>query len=222
VSLTYAIPDIHGRYDLLKRALAGIDAHCRVEGCTIVTLGDYVDRGPDSAQVMEWLINPNLARFCLRPLKGNHEAMMWEACSGFAEPSWWLRNGGDQTLRSYGAVDGDDIRVVPKRHLDWIVGLGLMHVDRHRVFVHAAVDPTLPLDQQSENTLLWKRYRPGANLGHGARHVVHGHHATVAAPLAQSRRTNLDGLAWQTGRLVVGVFEDKRPGGAIDYLEIMN
>ena len=106
-------------------------------------------------------------------------------------------------------------------HLNWIANLTPMYVDQHRVFVHAGVDPEIPLDQQSERTLLWKRYHKGLDLGHGHRHVVHGHHANPKAPIVTKGKTNLDGLAWKTGRLVVGVFEDDRPGGASEFLEII-
>ena len=95
-----------------------------------------------------------------------------------------------------------------------------MHVDEHRIFVHAAVDPRISLDRQIEQTLLWKRYPDGFELGHGNRHVVHGHHANPKAPIVSRGKTNLDGLAWRTGRLVVGVFDDSRPGGATEFLEI--
>jgi serine/threonine protein phosphatase 1 len=95
-----------------------------------------------------------------------------------------------------------------------------MLVDQHRVFVHAAVDPTISFDRQSEQTLLWKRYPEGDERGHGRRHVVHGHHANPEAPIVTKGRTNLDGLAWKTGRLVIGVFKDDQPGGASEFLEI--
>ena len=96
-----------------------------------------------------------------------------------------------------------------------------MHVDGHRVFVHAGVDPDISLDQQSERTLLWKRYPEGYTLGCGTRHVVHGHHANPRAPIVTKGKTNLDGLAWKTGRLVVGVFDDERAGGAVEFLEVI-
>jgi serine/threonine protein phosphatase 1 len=89
------------------------------------------------------------------------------------------------------------------------------------VFVHAAVDPKSRLDKQSEGTVLWKRYPEGYDLGYGDRHVVHGHHADPKAPIVTGGKTNLDGLAWKTGRLVIGVFEDDRPGGASEFLEIV-
>jgi serine/threonine protein phosphatase 1 len=223
MSLTYAIPDIHGRLDLLESAIAKIIEHSAGERSTIVTLGDYVDRGPSSHQVIERLMGWQPEKLAVVYLKGNHEAMMWETCNKLAELSWWLKNGGDRTLASYGqpSSENPDPRIVPQAHLQWIAGLALMHVDQHRVFVHAAVDPKVPLDRQSEQTLLWKRYSEDFDLGHGRRHVVHGHHANPKAPIVTGGKTNLDGLAWKTGRLVVGVFEESRPGGASEFLEIV-
>jgi serine/threonine protein phosphatase 1 len=219
MSLTYTIPDLHGRLDLLNSALEKIAAHSGGKRATVVTLGDYVDRGPESRGVVEKLMRWKSDSLRLVALKGNHEAMMWEVCNNLADMNWWIENGGDRTLASYGS--DLDPRSVPPAHLDWIAHLSLMYVDEHRVFVHAAVDPTIPLDQQSEQTLLWKRYPEGYKLGHGRRHVVHGHHASQKAPIVTKGKTNLDGLAWKTGRLVIGVFEDERPGGAVEFLEIM-
>ena len=190
---------------------------------TVVTLGDYVDRGPSSCRVIERLMAWRPDRLKVVNLKGNHEAMMWEVCNNLAELSWWVANGGDQTLASYGQSSNEGLnpRIVPQAHLQWIAKLALMHVDRHRVFVHAAVDPKMPLDQQNELTLLWKRYHEGFALGHGNRHVVHGHDADPKAPIVTKGKTNLDGLAWKTGRLVIGVFDDDRPGGASEFFEII-
>lgn len=223
MSLTYAIPDLHGRLDLLESAIAKIVEHSAGERSTIVTLGDYVDRGPSSRQIIEHLMGWRTDKQTLVNLKGNHEAMMWEVCNNLADLDWWIKNGGDQTLASYGqpANEDPDPRIVPRAHLDWIAKLALMHVDEHRVFVHAAVDPKVALDQQNEQTLLWKRYPEGFRLGHGHRHVVHGHHANPEAPIITRGKTNLDGLAWKTGRLVIGVFEDDRLGGASEFLEIL-
>ena len=223
MSLTYAIPDIHGRIDLLELAIDKIVEHSAEERATIVTLGDYVDHGPSSRQVIERLRAWRSDKLTVVNLKGNHEEMLWEACNNPAKLSWWIMNGGDQTLASYGqsAQEKFDPRIVPPAHLEWLAALALMHVDQHRVFVHSAVDPKIPLDQQSEQTLLWKLYPKGFNLGHVNRHVVHGHDANPKAPIVTGGKTNLDGMAWRTGRLVIGIFEDKRPGGASEYLEIV-
>ncbi|WP_315704737.1 MULTISPECIES: metallophosphoesterase [unclassified Bradyrhizobium] len=221
MGLTYAIPDIHGRADLLRLAMETIAGHAGATPATVVTLGDYVDRGPQSREVVELLMSWQSATMRLVSLKGNHEAMMWEACSGLCEWDWWIENGGSDTLASFGEGLGRfEMRDVAVSHLQWISKLPLVHADRHRVFVHAGVDPAVPLRAQSERTLLWKRYSERADIGHGRRHVVHGHHADVRAPLAGRYRTNLDGMAWKTGRLIVGVFDDDRPGNALEYLEI--
>ncbi|MGZ3328448.1 MAG: metallophosphoesterase, partial [Xanthobacteraceae bacterium] len=92
--------------------------------------------------------------------------------------------------------------------------LPTIHVDEHRVFVHAGVDPTKPLDEQTDEFMLWHRYPEGADIGHGERHVIHGHTPNPEGPEMLSRRTNLDTLAWKTGRLVIAVFDDHTPGPA--------
>jgi serine/threonine protein phosphatase 1 len=223
MSLTYAIPDLHGRIDLLQSAITKIAEHSAGKQSTVVTLGDYVDRGPSSRQVINRLISWKSDHLRIVNLKGNHEAMMWEVCNNLSDLSWWIRNGGDRTLASYGqnSRETSDLAMVSPEHLNWIANLNVMYVDQHRVFVHAGVDPEISLPQQSERTLLWKRYSQGVGLGHGHRHVIHGHHADPNAPIVTKGRTNLDGLAWKTGRLVIGVFEDDRPGGASEFLEIV-
>ncbi len=222
MSRTYAVPDLHGRYDLLNAAIEKILDHSRGDAAKMVTLGDYVDRGLHSRQVMERLVNWSSAELPLVALKGNHEAMMWECCRNFSEIDWWLRNGGDQTLSSYeqSAVNSLAVSAVPPAHLDWIAKLPSIYVDQHRIYVHAGVDPTLPLNQQSDQILLWKRYPEGFRKGFGKRHVVHGHDAKPHGPVLTKGRTNLDTLAWKTGRLVIGVFDDGISGGAIEILEI--
>jgi serine/threonine protein phosphatase 1 len=98
MSITYTIPDIHGRLDLLDAAIDRIVEHSARNPATVVTLGDYVDRGPCSRQVIERLTGWSSEKLKLVPLKGNHEAMMWEVCNNLAELDWWIENGGDGTL----------------------------------------------------------------------------------------------------------------------------
>ena len=84
-------------------------------------------------------------------LKGNHEDIMWQTCRRkVPDCGWWLDNGGGATLISYGQNEGDhaDVTVVLDEHLKWIERLPLMHVDKHRIFVHAGVNPNYPLDEQ--------------------------------------------------------------------------
>jgi serine/threonine protein phosphatase 1 len=214
MSLTYVIPDIHGRHDLLSEALAEITA--RGETSVIVTLGDYVDKGPQSKQVVDRLLSGAAEGWSLVALKGNHDAMMVEALRDPSRMPAWIAKGGDAALASYGG----DPAAVPEVHIAWLDRLRLMHVDAHRIYVHAGVDPEIALDQQSEATLLWKRYPKGFPGGFGDLHVVHGHDNFPEGPLLYQNRTNLDTLAWRTGRLTIGVFDDDRPGGPVDFIVI--
>jgi serine/threonine protein phosphatase 1 len=123
MSRTYAVPDLHGRYDLLDAAIGTILDHARGEAAKMVTLGDYIDRGPHSCQVMERLVTWSIQTLPLVALKGNHEAMMWQCCRNLSETDWWLKNGGDQTLASYAQHGRLDVSAIPAMHLDWIAKL---------------------------------------------------------------------------------------------------
>src|SRR6202012_4246799 len=188
MSLTYVIPDLHGRSDLLRDGLPLIAAHARGGFGSLIALGDYVDKGPDSKAVIELLRGDPLPGWPFIALKGNHDVMMAEALRDPQKMQGWLERGGDPTLASYGG----DPSAVPSDDIEWLDGLALVHVDRHRIYVHAGLDRDLPLDRQSERTLLWKRYPGGDASGFGGRHVVHGHDSIVDGPKLYEGRTNLD------------------------------
>jgi serine/threonine protein phosphatase 1 len=214
MGFTYVIPDLHGRHDLLTAGIAEISAHSKGGAAAIVTIGDYVDKGPQSKQVIDRLRAGFAANWSFVALKGNHDALMADALRDGSKMAAWMAKGGGAALSSYGG----DISLVPKTHLAWLDGLRLVHVDAHRVYVHAGVDPAIPLDSQSQATLLTKRYPKGFSGGFGERHVVHGHDNCPDGPLLYAGRTNLDTLAWRTGRLTIGVFDNDRPGGPIDFI----
>jgi serine/threonine protein phosphatase 1 len=216
MSFTYVIGDIHGLDDLLGAALGEINARARGAAAVIIALGDYVDKGPQSRQVIERLLPGIGGGWKFIALKGNHDAMMVEAVRDPSKLAAWLEKGGDAALASYGG----DPAAVPQAHIGWLDRLPLTHVDAHRLYVHAGVEPGVPLDRQSETTLLWKRYPKGNPDGFGERHVVHGHDNDPEGPLLYPGRTNLDTAAWRTGRLTVGVFDDDRPGGPVDLIEV--
>lgn len=222
---TYAIADLHGRFDLLLGAYGAIIEDAGENSmATIIHLGDYVDRGPQSREIMESLMDernvpPMMQRIVL---KGNHEDIMVQCLRGKAQMSWWFANGGAHTMISYGQTIGAiaDPSVVPEAHLEWIDKLPMIFVDQLRIFVHAAVDPTKPLGEQTESTLLWQLYPDGFAGGYGNLHVVHGHHQFADGPKVFDGRTDLDTFAWKTGRLVVGVFDSDQPGGAVKFLDV--
>ena len=213
MSKTYVIADLHGRFDLLVMALAKIANHAELPA-TLITLGDYVDRGPDSRKIIERLMRGlGHEGWRLICLKGNHEDIMCQTCRRRVPDSgWWLTNGGGATLISYGQNEGDqaDVTVVPDEHLKWIERLPLMHVDEHRIFVHAGVNPNYSLDEQDPQDVIWKIYDDRDEGAHGQRHIVHGHHQHTHGPILKKNRTNLDTFAWYTGRLAIACSMTKR------------
>lgn len=226
VSKTYAIADLHGRHDLL---IAAINAVADIDQgpLTFITLGDYIDRGPESRQVIETLMalrDDPPGDWKVVCLMGNHEDIMIQTLTAPLKFDWWRSNGGGATLISYGhAASGIfDPTVVPVEHVAWVMKLPLLYVDEHRVFVHAWVDSSVPLDKQKPDKMMWELYPPNARYGHRltGRHVVHGHHQFADGPKLYRGRTDLDVFAWSTGRLVIGVFDDEAPGGPVDLIEV--
>jgi serine/threonine protein phosphatase 1 len=225
---TYVIADLHGRFDLLEMALEAIEKHawaCEVPP-KIITLGDYIDRGPQSRQIIERLMADQQdsagAMICL---KGNHEDIMWQTCRKLPHTDWWISNGGGATLISYGhpTTGCVDIKCIPDDHLHWAWSLPFYYEDTHRFYVHAGIRRDWPFAKQmegSEPSMLWFLYADNDDFGCNGKHVVHGHHQHANGPLLKKHRTDLDTFAWYTGRLVVGVFDDNIPGGPVDLIEI--
>lgn len=233
----YAIADLHGRFDLLEKAHNLIlDTHTSDEPYHIITMGDYIDRGPDSRLIIEYLMNESSGNTFIS-LKGNHEDMMVQTIRKPLDPDWWLGNGGNTTMKSYGSEVkvspyygippvGWDPHVVYPSHVDWIANLPYYYETEKHVFVHAGIpDDKLPLDKQDKEKLIWMLYNPTDMGGYQGKHVVHGHHQFADGPhewadRKRGGRTDLDTFAWKTGRLVVGVFDDTQ-GKALRYLEVL-
>jgi serine/threonine protein phosphatase 1 len=223
---TYAIADLHGRFDLLCRALDLIEDDAGEDGGTLVILGDFIDRGPQSRNIIDLLMaGPQRTNWRWVILQGNHEAMM---LATLEQPArllrWWVGNGGGQTLQSYGYAHGDALHPlkIPDDHLAWVADLPVYHEDAHRIFVHAGVPFDQQLGEAKAQTLQWMLY-PGdvdhddaevhADERHvSGKHIVHGHHQSETHPLLKPHRTNLDSFAWHSGRLAIGVFDDSRAG----------
>jgi serine/threonine protein phosphatase 1 len=145
-----AISDIHGCLAALRAMLKAIDPQ---PDDTIVALGDYVDRGPDSREVIEELIGLR-PRCRLIPLSGNHDEMFLEICAGQTELfDDWLVFGGDTTLASY---DGRVPESVPREHLDFLEECRLFYESDQHLFVHGSYFSHLPLQEQPMHVLRWE------------------------------------------------------------------
>lgn len=217
----YAIGDIHGCDDLLGDLLGRIRADAAgapQRRKLLLFLGDYVDRGPDSAAVVERLSHGSPAGFDAVFLMGNHEDLMLRFLADPAEGRSWLRNGGRETAASYGVSTAgighggaselgkldtmrDALEVsLPPSHRAFLESLLPVHREGGYLFAHAGIRPGVPLAKQNVEDLLWIR-EPFLSSpdDHGAV-VVHGH-TPVDAVEMRPNRINVDTGAVWSGRL---------------------
>jgi serine/threonine protein phosphatase 1 len=213
----YAIGDIHGRSDLLKEAFTLIDADSARNPASRpieVFLGDYIDRGPQSAQTLDLLIGRSVGRETVF-LKGNHEAFLLEVLRNPTKVEDWRQFGGLQTLMSYGiqptlspdtAEQTDLIRALieamPDRHLKFLQNLKPSFLCGDFFFVHAGVRPGIPLKEQQETDLLWIRNEFLDSEENFGKYIVHGH-TPVPEPDIRPNRINIDTGAYATGNLTL-------------------
>lgn len=217
----YAIGDIHGRLDLLRelRARIASDAAGYDGAPTVVYLGDYIDRGPASREVVDELLDAPLPGFASVHLLGNHEQTLLDFLQYPQQAAGWLAWGGRETLLSYGLplprdfqrVDVEQVRDafqsrVPERHLAFFRGMPLTHVDGDYLFVHAGIRPGVPLQEQSDSDLLWIRREFTACAEAHSHVVVHGHSISEAVEMLPNR-IGIDTGAFYTGVLTCLVLE---------------
>jgi serine/threonine protein phosphatase 1 len=211
----YAIGDVHGRADLLSTLFAAIDADLVAHPAprTLhVFLGDYIDRGPDSRQVIDLVIARGRGHETVL-LKGNHEtypALFLNDPSVLGE---WRLLGGIETLMSYGlkpsrGADGQEQRTLAKRfatalpsgHARFLSELKTSFCCGDFFFVHAGVKPGVPLERQREEDMLWIREDFLLHEEDFGKLIVHGH-TPVRDPDFRDNRINIDTGAYATGKL---------------------
>jgi len=218
----YAIGDVHGCSSLLERLLALIEAHVTAfpsRRPILVFLGDYIDRGPASREVIDQLIFLRKHREVIF-LRGNHERYLIEFLKNPAILPKWFQYGGLDTLRSYGITPANhfdskeqeflattlSLALSKHGHLEFFEQLESSFVCEDVFFVHAGVRPGVPLDQQREEDLLWIRDDFLHYQGCLGKIVVHGH-TPVPHPEVCSNRINIDTGAYATGRLTCLILE---------------
>jgi serine/threonine protein phosphatase 1 len=222
--LTYAVGDVHGRLDLLKTLLEEIEADAfrfriRDSRPRLIFLGDYIDRGHESAGVLDLLSSDRLSGFETYFLKGNHEDVLLQFLADPAKGDDWKRIGGLETMLSYGvtpprsrgdiegwtAAQQQLIAKMPEIHRAFLGDLVLAFEDDRRLFVHAGVRPGRSIDDQTEMDLLWIR---DSFLSHPAPYhktVVHGHTPRLN-PHLDKWRVGIDTGAYVTGVLTAARF----------------
>jgi serine/threonine protein phosphatase 1 len=205
---TFAIGDVHGCLEALLRLIAHCEHFSGAQDAQFLFIGDYIDRGPQSKDVVDILMTRQAST--ARPfvcLRGNHEDMLLRAADTHRSDRdlmmWW-GNGGERTLESYGVDDPSDLPAD-----SWMRSLPLQTSDQHRLFVHAGIRPGIALSSQLKEDLLWIR-EPflSSEEDHGPL-VVHGHTPTRnREPDLRLNRLNIDTGACFGGPLTAAVFSD--------------
>ena len=214
----YAIGDVHGcsdRLSVLHAHIAADLASRPVARATVIHLGDYIDRGPDSAGVIALaqagpavpagVQQPRLIHLC-----GNHETLMLEALEGDQTArATWLMNGGRATLASWDVSDlagGTWHQTIPAADIAFLRGLALSYRVGGYLFVHAGIHPARDLNEQGADILLWIREPFLSFDGPLPAVVVHGH-TIVRSPVVRSNRIGIDTGAVKGGTLTCLVLE---------------
>lgn len=211
------IGDIHGRLDLLNALLDRVGRETR-----LVLVGDYLDRGPHSAQVIERLIGLK-AQGRATCLLGNHETMFLGFVEAPERGGGWLRAGGTETLASYGVEGVGEwadlearraahealLKALPLEHLAFLFSLKPGFLSGNVLVSHAGADPLTPADRQSWEALVWGSPDFGRIPRQDGLWVAHGHRIT-REPVAAQGRISVDTGAWWSGQLTAAMIEPGR------------
>jgi serine/threonine protein phosphatase 1 len=226
----YGVGDIHGMDRLLSRLLPAIedDADAHGASATVVFLGDAVNRGPDTRQVLDRLIaGPTRAGDKWIVLRGNHEQIMLKALlkNDMAAFQRWLKIGGGKTISSYGGNGRHDTpekvaELIDPAHLEFLAALPLFHVEDDLLFVHAGVDPGVPLKRQTPATLLNIRGRFLKKPHRLPFTVIHGHTPTSGKPMLGPGRVGIDTGAYVTGILTAIAIDGPAHGRSCRFLSV--
>lgn len=221
----YAIGDIHGRFDLMAemhaRILGEIERD-RPNDWRIIYLGDYIDRGGQEAQVLDFLARTTAEESRVQALAGNHDQGLLDFLAGKTLDNLFVNNGGDTTAASYGVSLQPDappdemrqtrdslLKAIPQAHIAFMRDLPLSFTYGDYFFCHAGIRPELPLDRQVPHDLMWIRQEFQNHLGLFPKVIIHGHTPVRRADI-HANRVNLDTGAWKSGLLSAMMFEGKR------------
>jgi serine/threonine protein phosphatase 1 len=173
----FAVGDIHGCYDKLVAMMNTLPWR-KDEGDLLLFIGDYIDRGPKSREVVDYLVRLRQAGGDFVFLKGNHEKMLLDYYIQQKDQMLYVANGGAETIASY--VEGGIGRkafVLPEDHLEFFLSLTLYHETSDYIFVHAGLRDGVPLTEQSEEDLLWIREEFIYSAYDWNKRVIFGHTA---------------------------------------------
>ena len=189
MSKIYAIGDIHGSFDRLQELMQKIPIDFARD--TLVFIGDYIDRGPASVEVVDYLIDLNKRVPGIIFLKGNHEDMLEKYLEG-TDRFTYLLNGGQNTLDSYLSKNRQsELYPIPPDHMSFFKSLRLYYETEAYIFVHAGLRPKVPLASQETEDLLWIRDKFIYSKYNFGKTVIFGH-TPLEKPLVESNKIGID------------------------------
>lgn len=217
--MIFAVGDIHGMYELLIKLHQKIMDHSAQydEPHTVIFLGDYIDRGKQSKEVLDFLMTEPFTGFEHIYLKGNHEEMIMQTTTGYYnDVNHFLDNGGKNTCESFKISSNrlyDDIdwwKRTLAPYATWLNKLKLYHKIPGYLFVHAGIHPDFyqDIEQQRQEWLIWIRNKFLVDERDYGYRVIHGHTPTSGEPEVKHNRINIDTNAWATGILTAVVIGD--------------
>ena len=185
----FAIGDIHGSFDRLQALMQKIPID--FAGDTLVFIGDYIDRGPSSVEVVDFLIDLKKRVPGIIFLKGNHEDMLEKYLEG-TDRFTYLLNGGQNTLDSYLSKNlQSELYPIPPDHISFFKSLRLYYETEAYIFVHAGLRPKVPLASQESEDLLWIRDKFIYSKYDFGKTVIFGH-TPLEKPLVESNKIGID------------------------------
>jgi len=194
----FAIGDIHGSHTALKTLLDKLTSKGKEH--TYIFLGDYVNKGSDSKEVIDYLIRFKENHHCVF-LKGNHDILMLNARKGKSEFKDWVQQGGDKTLKSYQAELKNWEKEIPKNHWQFLEDTLPYFKWKDNIFVHAGLDVDKSLKKQSDQVLFWNKNIKPARYKKNKR-VFCGHTLQKSGKIKNFKHTILlDTFAWGGGWL---------------------
>lgn len=204
--MIFAVSDVHGHFDELIGLFDTLynDAGLDNDRDTVVFLGDLVDGGPKTKQVLDWCMEKDKRDNWIF-LKGNHEDMLLDAVMKNTRFELWFYQGGQKTLESFlphmtspWAVQPADY--ITKEYLAWLYARPLMYIDDEHIFVHAGLRPEVPLNEQRREDMLWIRDEFSNSEYDFGKTIIYGH-TPHREPLVGYQKLGIDTMHHDRGKL---------------------
>ncbi len=189
-----AIGDSHGCYDSLYVIVNEIIKLTKKD--KLIMLGDYIDRGPDSKEVLDFIMRLHSEGYDIIPLKGNHEDMMLNAHSSLLDNFNWMRNGGDETLRSFGV---SSVKEIDMRYMNFVSAMPFYHIVNNFIFVHGGFNDDIEDPFEDTYSMIWERRYEYHSPVFKGKTIVHGHRPHSLSELKEQLRESPSVINIDTG-----------------------